>query len=53
MVDIDLGDFFINLTLHSRLLLYSAVDLMAFKTRIKEAFPRMLEGFELENRVMG
>ena len=52
-VDMDLGEFFINLPLDPALRPYSAVDLTIFRELISTELPHLLKGLEGEKRVFG
>ena len=54
MVDIDLGEHFLNHPIHDKLIKLSAVDLTPFKEHIKKELPGLLEAQELsKNHVFG
>ena len=54
MVDIDLGEHFLNHPIHDKLIKLSAVDLTPFKEHIKNELPALLKSQDLsKNHVFG
>ena len=51
-VDIDLGEYYVNLPLHKDLQALSGIDLSQFKREILKEFPELMRGLEKEERLV-
>ena len=52
-VDINFGEYFINIQLAKKLLLYLAIDLTQFRSDISWEFPKLLSGLGKSKRIFG